>query len=178
LQLHWHQNPAFRFAPVPDRMNDPVFRRNLARIEDLGWLFELQVFPGQMPDAARLVADFPSIPFVLIHAGMLESDAPAARKAWLDVMKRLAEHPNMFVKLSGQGTFLHRVDPNFIAGVVRDCVSLFGSERCMFGSNFPIEKIWTDFATLWEAYAGVLDEYSEADRNNMLWQTATQVYRI
>ena len=178
LQLHWHENPAFRFAPVPDRMNDPVFRRNLARIEELGWLFELQVFSGQMPDAARLVADFPGIPFVLIHAGMLESNAPAARKAWLDGMKRLAEHPNVYAKLSGQGTFLYRVDTAFIAGVLHDCVSLFGAERCMFGSNFPIEKIWTDFAALWRAYAVVLGEYSEQDRNNVLRETATRVYRV
>ena len=178
LQLHWHENPAFCFAPVPDRMNDPVFRRNLARIEELGWLFELQVFSGQMPDAARLVADFPGIPFVLIHAGMLESNAPAARKAWLDGMKRLAEHPNVYAKLSGQGTFLYRVDTAFIAGVLHDCVSLFGAERCMFGSNFPIEKIWTDFAALWRAYAVVLGKYSEQDRNNVLRETATRVYRV
>ncbi len=48
----------------------------------------------------------------------------------------------------------------------------------MFGSNFPIEKIWTDFATLWRAYAVVLGEYSEQDRNNVLRETATRVYRV
>lgn len=59
LQLHWHENPQYRYAPVPDQMHDPAFRRNLARIADYGWLFELQVFAGQMADAARLAADFP-----------------------------------------------------------------------------------------------------------------------
>lgn len=178
LQLHWHENPAYRFAPTPDRMNDPVFRRNLARIEDLGWLFELQVFSGQMCDAARLAADFPGIPFVLIHAGMLESDLPGDRTNWLEGMKLLAEQPNVHVKLSGLGTFSHRVDPAFIAGVVRDCVTLFGSERCMFGSNFPVEKIWTDFATLWQAYDAALAEYPARDRDNILRDTATRVYRL
>lgn len=178
LQLHWHENPAYRFAPVPDRMNDPVFRRNLARIEDLGWLFELQVFSGQMRDAARLAADFPGIPFVLIHAGMLESNWPGDRANWLEGMTLLAEQPNVHVKLSGLGTFSHRVDPEFIAGVVRDCVALFGSERCMFGSNFPVEKIWTDFATLWQAYDAALAEYSARDRDNILRDTATRVYRL
>jgi len=178
FQLHWHENPAFRFAPIPDRMNDLVFRRNLARIEEYGWLFELQVFSGQMGDAARLVADFPGIPFVLIHAGMLENDAPETRTLWLEGMTRLAEHPNVFVKLSGQGTFLHRVDEPFIAGVVRDCVSLFGSERCMFGSNLPVEKIWTDAASLFAAYASVLSSIPVSDRNNIMGETATRVYRL
>lgn len=178
LQLHWHGHPAYRFAPVPDQMNDPVFRRNLARLEDLGWLFELQVFSGQMRDAARLVADFPGIPFVLVHAGMLESDLPEDRVAWLEGMQRLAQQPNVFVKLSGQGTFNHRVDPEFIGGVVRDTVDLFGSERCMFGSNFPVEKIWTDFGGLWGAYSEVLADLPERDRENILRDTAMRVYRL
>lgn len=178
LQLHWHENPAYRFAPTPDRMNDPVFRRNLARIEDYGWHFELQVFSGQMRGAARLVADFPGIPFVLIHAGMLESDLQEDRAAWLEGMKRLAQEPNLYVKFSGLGTFSHRVDADFIAGVVRDGVMLFGSERCMFGSNFPVEKIWTDFATLWAAYDRALAEHPETVRNDVLRDTASRVYRL
>lgn len=178
LQLHWHQNPAYRFAPVPDRMNDPVFRRNLARIETYGWHFELQVFSGQMRNAAKLAADFPGIPFVLIHAGMLESDLPEDRAVWLEGMKLLAEQPNVLVKFSGLGTFSHRVEPAFIAGVIRDVVTLFGSDRCMFGSNFPIEKIWTDFETLWAAYSGALAEYPEQVRDNILRDTAAKTYRL
>jgi predicted TIM-barrel fold metal-dependent hydrolase len=177
-QLHWHRNPAYRFAPAPDTMNDPVFRRNLARIEDYGWHFELQVFSGQMRDAASLVAAYPAIPFVLVHAGMLESDLPEDRDAWEEGMKRLADQPNVVVKLSGLGTFLHRVDHPFIAQIVRDSMALFGSERCMFGSNFPIEKIWSDFATLWGTYAEVLGNFPGTDRNNVLRETAIRVYRL
>ncbi len=178
LQLHWHETPAYRFAPRPDQMNDPIFRRNLARIEEYGWLFELQVFSGQMADAARLVADFPGIPFVLIHAGMLESDTEEAWQAWREGMRRLAEQPNLHVKFSGLGTFLHRVDRDFIAAVVRECLQLFGAERCMFGSNFPIEKLWTDFPTLFATYLDVLAAYPEADRDNVLRHTAMRVYGL
>jgi predicted TIM-barrel fold metal-dependent hydrolase len=159
-------------------MHDPIFRRNLALLEDYGWHFELQVFSGQMRDAARLAADFPRIQFVLIHAGMLESNLPEDRAAWLEGMNALAAQPNVLVKLSGQGTFSHRVDPEFITGVVRDVVMLFGSERCMFGSNFPIEKLWTDFPTLWQAYDRALAEHSLQDRANILRETATRVYRL
>ena len=178
LQLHWHDEPAYRFAPTPDQMNDPAFRRSLARLEAYGWLFELQVFSGQMADAARLAADFPDITFVLIHAGMLESDDPAAKERWLEGMKRLAEQPNVVVKLSGLGTFVHRVDPPLIAAIVGDALRLFGSERCMFGSNFPVEKIWTEFGPLVATYTAALAPYPEADRTNVLRDTATRVYRL
>src|SRR5690625_3135118 len=59
LQLHWHDNPTFRFASAPDRMRDPVFRRNIGRLAALDWVFELQVFSPQMEDAAELVAEHP-----------------------------------------------------------------------------------------------------------------------
>jgi predicted TIM-barrel fold metal-dependent hydrolase len=178
LQLHWHENPAYRYAPVPDQMNDPVFSRNLGRLVDLGWLFELQVFAEQMADAARLAADFPEITFVLVHAGMLEADAPDAWRRWRDGMARLAEQPNVVVKLSGQGTFLHRVDPDFIAGVARDCVALFGSQRCMFGSNLPVEKIWTAFGPLLAAWQAAFAGEPDDVRADVFRDTARRVYRI
>ena len=178
LQLHWHENPAYRYAPVPDQMNDPVFRRNLARVADHGWLFELQVFAGQMTDAARLAADFPQIPFVLIHAGMLESEDPAAVAAWRDGMARLAEQPNVNVKLSGLGTFVHRVDPDLISMIDRACVEWFGSERCLFGSNLPVEKLWTDAAPLLAAHQSALADLPAADRANVFGGTARRLYRL
>lgn len=178
LQLHWHENPQYRFAPVPDRMNDPAFRRNLARIVDYGWLFELQVFAGQMADAARLAADFPEIPFVLIHAGMLTADDPATVAGWREGMARLAEQPNVNVKLSGLGTYLHAVDPAFIAFVARETIGLFGAERCLFGSNFPIEKLWSDFPTLWAAHQRALAPFTAAERDAVLRGTATRLYRV
>ena len=76
LQLHWHERPEYRFAAAPDRMNDPVFRRSIGSLADLGWLFELQVFSPQMALAAQFVADFPETTFVLVHAGMLEKTDP------------------------------------------------------------------------------------------------------
>jgi predicted TIM-barrel fold metal-dependent hydrolase len=178
MQLHWHEKSDFRFAPVPDLANSPVFRRNLARLQDFGWLFELQVFAGQMADAARLAADFPDIPFVLIHAGMPEHSAGPAWERWLEGMKRLADSPNLFVKLSGQGTFVHTVEMDFIAAVVRECLSLFGSARCMFGSNFPVEKIWTDYKTLFHAYEQTLAGYPVDVREDVFGRTATRLYQL
>ena len=97
-----------------------------------------------MADAARLAADNPDIIFVLQHAGMLEDLSPEGRAAWRDGMKRLAGEQNIVSKLSGLGTFIHRNDAAHIRDVVLQTVELFGAERCLFGSNFPIEKLWTE----------------------------------
>ncbi|WP_327105950.1 amidohydrolase family protein [Nonomuraea glycinis] len=178
LQLHWHERPEFRFAAAPDRMRDPVFRRNIAALADLGWLFELQVFPAQLADAAALAEEFPGVTFVLVHAGMPVGPEPAAIGEWTRGMRLLAERPNVVVKLTGQGTFVHRVDRPLIEKVTATCLNLFGSRRCMWGSNFPIEKLWTDLATLVSTWQSVLSGRSEEEIRDVFTATATRVYRL
>lgn len=178
MQLHWHENPQYRFAPEPDMMSRPAFRRNLALLQEYGWLFELQVFSGQMMEAAALAAAFPGIRFVLMHAGMPEDLSPAGMRQWRDGMLRLAELDNVCVKLSAQGTFLHRNDPDHIARIVGETVAIFGTDRCLFGSNFPIEKLWTDFASLMQAYRDATAAFGEQAQKAILHDNARRLYRI
>lgn len=178
LQLHWHEDERFRFASAPDRMRDPVFRQNLGVLAGLGWLFELQVFPCQMADAADLVAQFPDVTFVLVHAGMLESAAPGHVDEWRTGLELLASHPNVTVKLSGQGTFPHRVDGDLIDLVTTTAVDLFGARRCMWGSNFPVEFLWTDYRTLLAAWQRALARLPAEDRADILGRTARRIYQL
>lgn len=177
-QLHWHDNPQYRFARGPNEMADPVFRDNLARLADLGLLFELQVFSGQMEDAAALVEAFPDLTFVLEHAGMLEDTAPEPRQRWREGMVRLAACPNLHTKLSGLGTFIHRNDPAHIAEVMLETVEMFGAGRCVWGSNFPIEKLWTDYGALVQAARDALAPLTPADRSAVLHDNAARLYRL
>jgi predicted TIM-barrel fold metal-dependent hydrolase len=173
LQLHWHQKEAFRYASAPDCASDFTFNDNLAKLPELDFVFELQVFPNQLESATKLVAAHPNVTFVLIHAGM-----PIDGEPWRDALAELARHSNVNVKLSGQGTFIHRVDQGFIADVARVVLDTFGSGRAMFGSNFPIESLWTDFSSLIDAWLGVLAEYPDEVRADVLGRTARRVYRL
>ena len=178
MQLHWHENPLYRFAPRPDLMNEKLFRKNLAKLQDHGWLFELQVFTSQMKDAAALIEAFPGINFVLLHAGMLEDLSAAGRAAWREGMQRLAALPNLYVKLSGLGTFIHRVDQAHIADIALPTLEMFGAGRCVFGSNFPIEKLWSRYAELVNVYRVALAGLSDADQARVFSGTARDLYRL
>jgi predicted TIM-barrel fold metal-dependent hydrolase len=173
LQLHWHENPDFRFQPAPERLADPILNENLGLLAELDWIFELQVFPAQIEYAKRLVESHPDLTFVLIHAGM-----PIAGEPWREALSELAAYPNVMVKLSGQGTFVHKADPEIIRTVTTAVLERFGSERAMFGSNFPIESIWTDFSSLMNAWLGVLAEFPDEAREDVLGRTARRVYRL
>ena len=72
MQLHWHENPQYRFAAEPNLAGNLTLQRNVARLADYNWSFDLQVFAGQMNGAAELAASAPKVTFILQHAGMPE----------------------------------------------------------------------------------------------------------
>ena len=177
-QLHWHANEQYRFAASPDLPADPTLQKNVAKLADYGWCFELQVFAAQMRSAADLAAACPDVTFVLQHAGMLEDRSDTGRVFWQDGMKRLANCPNVVCKLSGLGTFIHRNDPDHISEIIALAVSAFGVERCLFGSNFPIEKLWCRYGDLIEAYRHATASMSVTERDAIFSNTAARVYRL
>ncbi|BAM88905.1 metal-dependent hydrolase [Bradyrhizobium oligotrophicum S58] len=178
MQLHWHDNPLYRFAASPDLCSDPDIQANIARLADYGWSFDLQVFAGQMEGAAELAERCPSVTFILQHAGMLEDLSPAGRDEWRSGMQRLAACSNVVSKLSGLGTFFRRNDPAHVASIVRETIVMFGAERCLFGSNFPIEKLWTDYRALVEAYEAAIKDLDAHARTQVMGETARRVYRL
>ena len=130
-----------------------------------------------MPDAAGLAEACPKVIFVLQHAGMLEDLSPAGRAAWRAGMVRLAACPNVVCKLSGLGTFIHRNDPAHIAAIVAEALAIFGPDRCLFGSNFPIEKLWTNYRALVDAHLDAVKS-NPGHRDAIMHDTAMRVYRI
>jgi predicted TIM-barrel fold metal-dependent hydrolase len=178
MQLHWHDNPLYRFASGPGLCDDPVVQRNVAHLADYHFSFDLQVFVPQMAGAARLADACPRVTFILQHAGMLEDLSPEGRTAWRDGMRQLAACPNMVSKLSGLGTFIHRNDPAHIADLVAETVALFGAERCLFGSNFPIEKLWTSYRALVDAFRSAAAPLGARERDALFRTTAIGIYRL
>ena len=178
MQLHWHENEQYRFADGPAVMNDVALRRNVGLLAERDLLFELQVFTAQMEDGAAFAAAFPDMPMVLAHCGMPEDMTPEGWRAWRAGMTRLAAVPSVSVKLSGLGTFIHGLDQAHIERTVRETVDLFGPERCLWGSNFPIEKLWTDYASLIGAYRQALANLSPAAQEAIFCDTARRLYRL
>ena len=177
-QFHWHENPLYRFAPTPDLCESTVVQRNIAKLADYGWSFDLQVFPSQMAGAAKLAKACPDVTFILQHAGMKEDATKAGQKAWMEGMKRLADCPNVVTKLSAFGTFIHKNDPAFIAQMVTQTEALFGAKRCMFGSNFPIEKLWTNYTALFAAFREAAKGLTKSKQAAIFNDTAARVYGV
>lgn len=172
-QLHWHETRQYSFAPRPDLCEDDLVQANVAGLAEHGLSFDLQVFPSQMAGAVQLAKACPNVTFVLQHVGMLTGED--ARAAWLKGLGALAKCDNVVCKISGLGTFIRRNDPEHIADQVKTALRLFGPERCMFGSNYPIEKLWTPYQDLWEATRNAVPK---KHHQAVFSETAARIYRL
>lgn len=177
-QLHWHEDPLYRFAARPDLGSDPEVQRNVAHLAQYGWSFDLQLFAGQMAHGAALAEACPEVTFILQHAGMPEDLSEAGMAEWEAGMQRLAACANVVTKLSAFGTFIHRNDPALIADIVARTVTIFGPKRCLWGSNFPIERIWTDCAALPGAHLDACAGLSKPARQAIFHDSAARVCRL
>jgi predicted TIM-barrel fold metal-dependent hydrolase len=176
--LYWDSPTVRQAVPRPDYCNDPAFRRGFALLEKYDLSFELQVYAGQAAYAVELVKAFPNVRMILVHAGMLTDRTPQAIDQWRAALTSLAAYPKVHVKLSGLGMYSHGIDYLQARQVIRDCIQIFGVERNIYGSNFPLEKLHASYADFLAIYRRVLAEYPEADQRAVLHDNAARFYRL
>ncbi len=160
---------------LPD---DPRWRENLAVIGGLGLSFDLQLIPQQVERLMPVLADTPDTPVALCHCGSPWDQSAAGLAAWRGGMKRLASLPHVHCKISGLGMFDHDWTLDSIRPIVESCIELFGAERCMFGSNFPVDKLHATYRDVWQAFETIASELPESDQTQLFGDTARAFYRI
>ena len=166
------------FADRGDYLSDPQWRKGFCLLERHGMSFDLQVLPAQLEDARPVVADHPGIPVVLNHAGLPFDRDVEAMEVWRSGMGLLAELPNTAVKLSG----FAMVNPGWTRGSIRplilETISIFGVDRCMFASNFPVDGLNASYGDLFNVYSEIVADFSEAERSALFGGNAERVYRL
>ena len=177
-QLHWDSAPLRQNVSRPDLCNSAEFRHGFALLSKYDLHFELQIFAAQAVYACELIKAFPDTRFILLHAGMLTDRTPATIEQWRGALSMVAEFPNVEVKISGLNMFNPDWTLKHMRQSIRDTIQVFGIERTIFGSNFPLEKLHSSYKNLMAAYRMVLSEYSEADQRRVLHDNAVKFYRL
>jgi predicted TIM-barrel fold metal-dependent hydrolase len=131
-----------------------------------------------MADAAALAGHCPGIPMLLNHTGLPVRRDPVYLDAWRAGMRALAERPNVAAKISGLNMFHHDLTNEIIRPFVLDTIDIFGVERCMFASNFPVDKLHADYASIWQAFDQITADFSEPDRRALFHDNAARFYRL
>ena len=176
--LNWHPDPVYTHRDRGDIMADPVWRSNFALLGGLGLSFDLQVFPSQLLEAAALAAKHPAVRIVLDHAGMPIGRDRASRSEWATGMRALAAQPNVVTKVSALGTNDHHWTRESIAPFVLETIEIFGPGRTMFGSNFPVDSLYSSFAELFGAFDELTADLPDDERRALFEGTAARAYRL
>jgi L-fuconolactonase len=194
----WDADPVIGNGhPHPHLLRRPEFRAGLARLTALGLSFDLWVFQPQLAEAVELARACPDANLILGHVGGPLGYGPYAGRgdavfaAWKAAMTELARCPNVSVKLGGMMMRLAAYDygalpapPDSAALAdcwrpwMETCIGLFGAERCLFESNFPVEKMGTGYATLWNAFKRIAAGASAEEKRALFAGTARRVYRL
>jgi L-fuconolactonase len=180
-----------------DLLLDPAFRRGYARLAKYGLSFDGWMFHPQLPALADLARSFPDIPIVLDHLGApLGKGAYGTRRdavlaEWKQSITALARCPNVYIKLGGSVMPLFgfawesRALPPSSDELVKAAghffdyaIEKFSPARCMFESNFPVDKEACAYVPLWNSFKKMAARYNEAERADMFRHTAARFYRL
>lgn len=156
-------------------LDNPNFAEGLASAGARGLSFDLQLIPALMSRAAKVLATVPQTQVALCHAGSPHDRSAAGLADWRARLADLAALPQVTCKLSGLGMFDHNWTIEGIRPIVDTCLDLFGPGRCMFGSNFPVDSLSSDYATLFTAYETLVPEPMQP---RVFGGTAAAFYRL
>ena len=161
-----------------DFMKNTTWVENFKNIRNRNLSFDIQIYKHQMQDAADLANKYDDVLFILNHTGEPCYQTEEYIQSWEENMKKLAKCENVAAKISGLGMF----DPQWTIDSTRifveKTIQIFGIDRCMFASNFPVDKIFNTFDNYWESFKEITNNYSENDKKLLFSSNAEKFYRI
>ncbi|MDI6025227.1 amidohydrolase family protein [Corticibacterium sp. UT-5YL-CI-8] len=159
-------------------MMDPAWRSGFAHLQRSGLRFDLQTPWWHLDDAADLARAFPDTQIILLHSGLPADRSPDAIAAWKAALAKLASCPNAAIKISGIGLPGRAWTVENNREIVLTIIDIFGVERCMFGSNFPVDSLCGDLDTIFSGYKTITEAFSAADRSKLFHDNAMRIYAI
>jgi predicted TIM-barrel fold metal-dependent hydrolase len=159
-------------------MQDERWLRGFALLEKHGLSWDLRVPFWHLPEAGRVARAFPATPIVLNHTGFPWDRSEDGLRAWRKAMEAIAGEPNVELKISEFGLRDHPWDYESNRRVVLDAISIFGIERCMFATNFPVAGLRVDYDTLVRSVKRMLPHVSAQDEERFFWKNAADFYRL
>jgi predicted TIM-barrel fold metal-dependent hydrolase len=170
--------PALARRGARGSMDDPVWRRGYALLGTFGFSYDLQTPWWHLDAAAELARDFPDTMIVINHTGLPADRSVEGLAAWRQAMERAAAQDNVALKISGLGRrgLPWTIEAN--GPVIRDAIAIFGVNRCMFASNFPVDSLTGSFTSIFEGFMNAVANRSVVERRKLFHDNAARIYRL
>src|SRR4051812_37376517 len=149
---------------APGSMDDPRWRDGYALLARHRLSFDLQTPWWHLDAAAELAADFPATTIILNHTGLPADRSPEGLAGWRRHLTLLAAQPNAALKISGLGIAGRPWSLADNQPIIHDAIAIFGVERCMFASNYPVDSLCGTFDTIFSGFRQSVAHLPDADR--------------
>ncbi|HEX6415797.1 MAG TPA: amidohydrolase family protein [Burkholderiales bacterium] len=169
---------AIRSKPGPGSMQDPAWLAGFALLRKFGFSWDLRVPTWQLEEAARVVRAHPDIPVVLNHTGFPWDRTDAGLALWRRGMRALADSPHVLCKLSCLCLPKGAWDYEANRRVVLEAIDIFGVERCMFASNFPVDGLRVSYERMFADFKRMTAAFSPGERSALFHDNAARFYRL
>lgn len=171
-------SPEAMTAGAKGTMQDERWLRGFALLEKYGLSWDLRVPTWHLEEAAAVARAFPQTPICLNHTGFPWDRSPAGLAMWRRGMHALAACPNVVTKISClcllDGPW--RLEDN--RPIVLETIEMFGADRCMFASNYPVDGLRASFDMIYSSFKEITAHLPRADREQLFSKTAASFYRI
>ena len=181
---------------APGTMTTPAFAEGLGVLARMGLTFDAWLYHPQLGELAAAAAAVPEVTIILDHLGgplgvARHADREAALKEWRVALPEVAACPNVYLKVGGIGMPIYgiawhdRDRPPTSAELaaawsddIRFAIDTFGPSRCMFESNFPVDRRSCSYTVLWNAFQRIAEAYSDHEKRWLFHDTAATAYRL
>lgn len=163
---------------APGSMDDPRWRYGYSLLEDHGFSADIQSPWWDVDALCDLAADFPKTQIIVVHAGLPSDRSEEGLKGWRAAMEKAANYPNVAVKLSGIGEPGKRWSLQSNGPIIRDLVKIFGTDRGMFASNFPVDSLVGTFTEIYDGFRAAVAGLPLAEQKKLFHDNAERIYRL
>lgn len=168
--------------PAPNlgvgQMTDPAFQAGFAALSRFNLAFDLQTPWWHLSDVPAMAKGAEDVQIILNHAGLPSDRTPDGLAAWRQALSEFAKLPQAVVKISGIGIAGKPWSLKDNRDIIRTVIDIFGPDRAMFASNFPVDGLCGSFNTIFSGFSEAIRDFSEPERNQLFFQTAATTYGL
>jgi predicted TIM-barrel fold metal-dependent hydrolase len=161
-----------------DYLVDETWQRGYGLLAKYGLVYCLDLVPENLPKVRALADQYPDVVLCIDHAGFPRQRDDEYFRMWERGMNEAAGAPNTVVKISGLGMCDNMWTVDSIRPWVAHCIEAFGVERSLFGTNWPVDRLYSSYGDVVDAYADIISEYSESEQEALFSKNAERVFRV
>jgi len=159
-------------------MDDPHWRLGFALLQRYGLSFDLQTPWWHLDAAADLARDFPATSIIVNHTGLPVDRTREGLTAWCGALAAVADCANVYLKISGLGQRGQPWTREANVPVIREAIAVFGVERCMFASNYPVDKLCATFDVIFAGFRAAVADRPLSEQRQLFYDNAVRIYRL